>query len=85
MLIIVNYGKQPHEYMWKLENFISFSLKIDYVNCLPWELPTGQSGDLEAGPGDLTGRDKLLCYGYHIIQNRKNTATNITKTLILKS
>ena len=48
------------------------------------KLPTGQSGDLEAGPGDLTGRDKLLCYGYHRILNRKNTATNITKTLILK-
>lgn len=49
------------------------------------KLPTGQPGDLEAGPGDLTGLDKLLCYGYHRIQNRKNTTTNITKTLILKS
>lgn len=71
--------------MWKLENFISFSLKLIMSIVCHGKLPTGQSGDLEAGPGDLTGRDKLLCYGYHIIQNRKNTATNITKTLILKS
>lgn len=44
MLIIVNYGKQPREYFWKLENFINFSLKIDYVNCLPWETPNWPTG-----------------------------------------
>ena len=40
------------------------------------KLPTGQSGDLEAGPGDLTGLDKLLCYGYHMIQNTEEKYSN---------
>ena len=41
--------------MWKLENFISFSLKLIMSIVCHGKLPTGQSGDLEAGPGDLTG------------------------------